>query len=72
MPERQQVAEVGVELVFQAVGSDSLIEFWIIPVQKRRRLIVGRRPEERGIDIQDLSPGVIGFETQSATGALDE
>ena len=71
-PERQLVAEVGVELVLQTVGCDSAVQLWVKPVQERRRLIIGGRGEEGGIDIHYFPPRVIGFEIQSASGTLDE
>ena len=66
------VAEVRVELVLEAVGRDSPTEFGIEPIQQCLRLIIGRRAEDRRIEIQYFPKGVIGFETQPTPGTLGE
>ena len=59
------VAGIGIELVLQAIGSNSATELGIVRVSKRRGVIVRRRAQDGGTDIHDLSKRVVGLETQS-------
>src|SRR6266487_2146323 len=57
--ERQLIAEVRVELVFDAVGSHTFVPLAIVGTQKIRRLILARRRQDGGVQIQHLAPAVI-------------
>ena len=72
VPERQQISEVAVKLVLQAVGPDSPAELRIVRVPERRRVIIGGGTENGGTDVHYLPPRVIGFETQSVPGTLGQ
>src|SRR3989442_1545564 len=71
-PKRQLIAEVRVELVFEAVGGGTFVQLAIVGTEKGRRLIFARRGQEGGIQIQHLAPTVICFERQPARGALEQ
>src|SRR5262249_35836833 len=47
-------------------------ELRIVRVPERRRVIIGRGTEDGGTDVRYLPPGVIGLETQSASGTLGQ
>src|SRR5205823_13320057 len=63
---------VGVELMLQTIGSNSAAELRLVRIPERRRIVVGGRTKDRGTDIHDLSPGVVGLEGQSTSGTLGQ
>jgi len=69
-PKRQLIEEVGVELVVDTVGRNSLVELQIVPIQDNRRLILMLPGEQAGIHIQNFRKRVTGSKRQSGPGAL--
>src|SRR5207244_1891827 len=55
--ERQGVAEIGIELVLQAVGSNTTAELRVVWVAQGGKFVIRGGTEDRGIEIDDLSPG---------------
>src|SRR5207244_6477137 len=62
VPERQLIAEVGIELVFQAVCGHAFVPVTIVGTGQVWRLIFARRRQAGGVQIADLAPGVIRVE----------
>src|SRR5207249_12191451 len=72
IPYRQSVAEAAAELVLGVIGPEPSVQFAIVRIQDRRRIILRGSSEDSRIEIDHFRERVIGSERQSALGPLGQ